>query len=114
VPRDANGQLAEPEVPGWFNNGAGNGAQSDETPATNGAAVSERVIFEIVPLAAWRETCRRALGLVSQYPGPTPFVIRVPAQNLEIDFPNHSVTFGPELADALERLPGVRRVYMGR
>ena len=115
VPRDADGRPSEPTMPGWFNNGGGEkAAAANGSPAATTAGAIERVIFEIVPLPAWRETCRRALTLVSQHPGPNPFVIRVPAQSMEIDFPNHNVAFGPELADALERLPGVRRVYMGR
>ena len=74
------------------------------------SATPRQVFLELTASKNWRETCRQAIEVADQFPGTLVFAIRVPAQHLEMEFPNHRVAYSPELVRALEQLAGVMEV----
>ncbi|HSH01413.1 MAG TPA: DNA polymerase III subunit alpha [Anaerolineae bacterium] len=88
------------------------------TPATppsftNGSDTNSKIAVwvEIDPVGNWQDACRRAVKVARQYDGRDRLNLRLIGQKLSLSFPDHGTHFCPELAEELESLPGVRRVY---
>ena len=79
-----------------------------ETPA-NGTY--RLLVVEIRASGNWKEACRQALRLAERYEGAATLRMQLAGQDMVMDFPNHRVGFEVELIEALERLPGVGRVF---
>jgi|GEM_PF-152342 len=69
------------------------------------------VVVEIKPVGNWQEACRRAVKLAGDFQGEDSFSLRLAGQGLAMDFPNQNTAFCDGLVEALERLPGVSRVF---
>jgi DNA polymerase-3 subunit alpha len=88
----------------------------DAPPATNGQPLpsngaSKLLIVEIRASGNWKDACRQSLKLASRYEGNAMLRLQLVGQDLVMDFPNNRVGSAVELIEALERLPGVGRVY---
>jgi DNA polymerase-3 subunit alpha len=84
-------------------------ATNDQRPPTNGA--SKILVVEIRSSGNWKEACRQTLKLAGRYEGNAMLRLQLAGQDMAMDFPNQRTTSGIELIEALERLPGVGRVY---
>jgi hypothetical protein len=69
------------------------------------------LIVEIRASGNWKDACRQTLGLVKRYEGNAMLRLQLAGQDLVMDFPNHRVGCEVELIEALERVPGVGRVF---
>ncbi|MCB8935325.1 MAG: DNA polymerase III subunit alpha [Candidatus Promineofilum sp.] len=78
-------------------------------PPPNGSY--KLLIVEIRASGDWKDACRRIIGLAERYEGNATLRLQLAGQGLIMDFPNHRTACEPELVEALERLPGVGRVY---
>jgi DNA polymerase-3 subunit alpha len=76
---------------------------------TNG--LSKLLVVEIRASGDWKDACRRTLKVAGQYEGNAMLRLQLAGQDMVMDFPNHRVGSAVELIEALERLPGVGRVY---
>jgi DNA polymerase-3 subunit alpha len=88
----------------------------DAPPATNGQPLpgngaSKLLVVEIRASGNWKDACRQTLKLASRYEGNAILRLQLAGQDLAMDFPNNRVGSAVELIEALERLPGVGRVY---
>ncbi len=84
------------------------------TPATPPVALPPRtrqVVVEVAPDLYWKETCRESVQLATAYSGNDSLMIALMGQRLTIEFPNQQTQFCSELLAALQKLPGVQRVY---
>ncbi len=78
-------------------------------PPPNGSY--KLLIVEIRASGDWKDACRRIISLAERYQGNATLRLQLAGQDLIMDFPNHRVGCEPELVEALERLPGVGRVF---
>ena len=69
------------------------------------------LVVEIRASGNWKETCRQSLKLAGRFEGNATLRLQLTGQDLVMDFPNHRTGCEVELIEALERLPGVGRVY---
>ena len=80
----------------------------------NGAALpppSRLLVVEIRASGNWKETCRQSVKLAERYQGNAGLRLQLAGQDLVMDFPERRIDCAIELVEALERLPGVGRVY---
>ena len=87
------------------------GAAVHAPDAGNGR--SQIVVVEIKPAGNWQEAFRRSIALASDFQGADKLRLRLHGQSLHMDFPDQNTNCCNELLDALERLPGIMRVYSG-
>ena len=81
-----------------------------EPPApVNGAL--KLLVVEIRPSGNWKEACRQSFALARRYDGNAILRLQLAGQNLVMEFPHHLIGCETELIEALERLPGVGRVF---
>ena len=100
-------------------NGAANGARAvappvavAPPPAEDGLPAPSRVlVVEVKASGNWKETCRQSLRLAERYEGNAGLRLQLAGQDLAMDFPNRRIECAVDLVEALERLPGVGRVY---
>jgi hypothetical protein len=88
----------------------------DASPAANGQPLptngaSKLLVVEIRASGNWKDACRQSLKLASRYEGNAILRLQLAGQDLVMDFPNNRVGNAVDLIEALERLPGVGRVY---
>lgn len=76
---------------------------------TNG--LMKLLVVEIRASGNWKEACRQSISLARRYEGNAILRLELAGQNLIMDFPNHQTACEIELIEALERLPGVGRVF---
>jgi len=109
------------EMPGRVANGESRAIDDDDSAQATAGAVDELIapvnefirmlIVEIRPSGNWKEACRQSIGLAKRYDGNAMLRLRLAGQDLVMDFPNHRTACELELIEALERLPGVGRVF---
>ena len=123
-----NGSPAEPQEPPAAHGPHDNGHQ--EPPAPSGVSglspvagdlppvdqpilngSSKLLIVEIRASGNWKDACRQTLRLAERYEGNAMLRLQLAGQDLMMDFPNHRVGCEVELIEALERVPGVGRVF---
>jgi hypothetical protein len=75
--------------------------------------VSKLLVVEIRPSGNWKDACRQTLKLADRYEGDSAIRLKLAGQEMTMDFPNHRTDCSIELIEALERLPGISRVYEG-
>ena len=80
------------------------------TPVVQPPRQGRTIRVQINPLGDWQASCRDALHVAGQFEGRDMIILHIPLHKLEMSFPNKLTMFCPELADALEAVPGVRRV----
>jgi len=88
------------------------GGRAIEVPS-NGGHTRCTVVVEIRAVSSWREVCRRTKETAKTFPGTDSLCLHIPEHNMQMDLPACTTQFGSELIDALERIPGVIRVYEG-
>ncbi|MFO7662198.1 MAG: DNA polymerase III subunit alpha [Chloroflexota bacterium] len=69
------------------------------------------LIVEVRPSGNWKDACRQTLKLTGRYEGNVAVRLQLAGQGMVMDFPNHRTECSIELIEALERLPGINRVY---
>jgi len=72
---------------------------------------SRILVVEIRASGNWKETCRQSVKLAERYQGNAGLRLQLAGQDLVMDFPDRRIDCAIELVEALERLPGVGRVY---
>ena len=72
---------------------------------------SRLLVVEIRASGNWKETCRQSVKLAERYQGNAGLRLQLAGQDLVMDFPDRRIDCAIELVEALERLPGVGRVY---
>lgn len=71
------------------------------------------LVVEVRPSGNWKDACRQTLKLAGRYEGDAAIRLKLAGQTMAMDFPNHRTDCSIELIEALERLPGISRVYEG-
>jgi DNA polymerase-3 subunit alpha len=72
---------------------------------------SRLLVVEIKASGNWKDTCRQAIKLTGRFEGNAALRLQLAGQDLVMDFPNQRTDASVELIEALERVPGVSRVY---
>jgi DNA polymerase III subunit alpha len=88
-------------------------APVDDDLAENGHTrlTGRMLIVEIRPSSNWKDACRQTLKLTTRHEGNVAVRLQLAGQDMAMDFPNHRTNCSSELIEALERLPGINRVY---
>lgn len=81
------------------------------TVSGNGNGRVHTVVVEIKPASNWQEACRRSVDVAGKYEGDAALSLRLSGQRLAMEFPQRQTLLCAELIEALERVPGVIRVY---
>ena len=114
-PAEESGPLAN--RPPVANGSAANGPRAVAPPVApppvdDGLPAPSRVlVVEVKASGNWKETCRQSLRLAERYEGNAGLRLQLAGQDLAMDFPNRRIECAVDLVEALERLPGVGRVY---
>ncbi len=69
------------------------------------------IVVEVKPAGNWKQTCRESLKLAARFEGKAGLSLHLAGQQWVMDFPNARTEPCVELIEALERLPGVSKVY---
>ncbi len=77
----------------------------------NGNQRAKEIVVEIKSAGNWQDTCRRTLKTAKGFPGEDTLKLRFPGQTLVMNFPAGTTDFSEDLVEALERIPGIIRVY---
>ncbi|MCO5206104.1 MAG: DNA polymerase III subunit alpha [Anaerolineae bacterium] len=83
-----------------------------ETQPASRTTNLHEIVVEIKADQTWQETCRKLTRLAFEYDGDDTLKIVLSGKGWEMAFPNNRTDYSAELATALERLPGVRKVYV--
>jgi DNA polymerase-3 subunit alpha len=78
------------------------------------AHVKSKAQFMVVEIGAvgnWREACRRSLDTARMHPGEDALRLHIAGQDLTMEFPDCGTKVCDDLVNALERIPGIVRVY---
>ncbi len=111
MPAGNGGAPSSMAMPGMATSGA---ATTSVVAPVNGAALplpSRLLVVEIRASGNWKETCRQSVKLAERYQGNAGLRLQLAGQDLVMDFPDRRIDCAIELVEALERLPGVGRVY---
>lgn len=77
----------------------------------NGSHQARTVVVEIKAVGNWREACRQTLQTAKSHSGDDLLRLNIAGQDLIMDFPDCGTSFSDDLVQALERIPGIVRVY---
>jgi hypothetical protein len=77
----------------------------------NGNHRAHLIIVDIKPAGSWQDTCRRTVKVAKNFPGQDRLKLRFPGQTFTMDFPENQTDFCDDLVEALEKIPGIIRVY---
>jgi DNA polymerase-3 subunit alpha len=91
-------------------------APAPPSPAPTVALMSDGMpnkllVVEVKASGNWQETCRQAIKLASRFEGNAGLSVRLAGQGMVMDFPNQRTESCAELIEALERLPGIVKVF---
>jgi DNA polymerase-3 subunit alpha len=119
----ANGMPAANGTPAATGPGAPGGAAYVEPPAPappppapmvalmSDGMPNKLLVVEVKASGNWQETCRQAIKLASRFEGNAGLSVRLAGQGMVMDFPNQRTESCAELIEALERLPGIVKVF---
>jgi DNA polymerase-3 subunit alpha len=77
----------------------------------NGNQQTRIVVVEIKAVGNWREACRRTVETAKTHSGEDDLRLYISGQDLAMEFSDCGTRFCDDLVEALERIPGIVRVY---